>query len=163
MTHAITAWTVITLICAALAIMVVWARRPTRARAVAVLLLVLTLPVTAFLVSVPMGWGVPMVPVLTSPGGDYRLLGAKMIVGKGIFLLLDFGDAEPRHYRLPWDREMADRLQNMFDDPNNEGVKVQIPFEFSWNTKPQFHPMPRPKILPDKLEPEPPVRFNREA
>lgn len=162
MSHAVTAWAVLTLICAVLAILAVWARRPTGARPLSVLCLVVSLPITALAVSAPMGWAVPMMP-LTAPGGEYRVAGLKMVLGEGIYVLLDIGPGEPRHYRLPWDQEQAKKLQEMLDDPANGGVKLKIPYEKSWEKNPTFHPLPQPQLLPDKPPQEPAIEYEGRA
>ena len=150
MSAAATAWLAITLLISAMALIVVWSRRRTLYRSLAVATALLSAPAAALALASALGWAVPMVPVLTAPGGDWQVLGAKIVQGEGIFVLLDTG-GEPRHYRLPWDQKLADKLQDILDDPDKGGVMLKIPFEPSLDTNAaQFWPLPQPKALPDK-------------
>jgi hypothetical protein len=150
MTAATTAWFAITLLISAMALIVVWTRRQTFYRALAVVVALLSAPTAALVLASALGWAVPIVPVLTAPGGDFLVLGAKIVQGEGIFVLLDTG-GEPRHYRLPWDQKLADRLQDLLDDPDKGGIMLQIPFEPSFDPNAaRFWPLPQPKALPDK-------------
>jgi len=158
MTNAATAWLAITLLISAMALIVVWARRRTFYRALAVTIAILSAPAAALALASALGWAVPMVPVLTAPGGDWQVLGAKIAQGEGIFVLLDTGGGEPRHYRLPWNQKLADRLQDILDDPDKGGIMLKIPYEPSLDTNAaQFWPLPQPKALPDK-PPQPKAR-----
>lgn len=150
MDHVFTPWLVITLVIIFMGVLVVWSRRETMLRGVAVIVILVAMPGSLAALWVPLGWAVPLHGGLTALGGDYPVLGAKMVVGKAIYVLIDTG-AEPRYYRIPWDRKLADQLQDILDNPGNAGAKISIPYEFSWNqSAPQFHPLPQPKFLPDK-------------
>jgi len=151
MTAAATAWLAITFLISAMALIVVWARRQTLYRALAVTIALLSAPAAALALALALGWAVPMVPVLTAPGGDFLVLGTKIVQGEGIFVLLDTGGGEPRHYRLPWGQKLADKLQDILDDPNKGGVMLKIPYEPSLDSNAaQFWPLPQPKALPEK-------------
>lgn len=155
MDHVVTAWVIVTLIFGVLAFFAVWSRLRSVARGIAMVLFFVGAPVVGVAAAAGLGWAVPVIPYLTAPAGeDYRVLGTKMVQGEAIYVLLDT-IGEPRYYRLPWDQETADKLQDMMDDPNNGGIVAQLPFEFSWDQNAvQFHPLPQPKAMPDKLEPE---------
>ena len=78
-----------------------------------------------------------------------------------IFVLLDIGSGEPRHYRLPWDQKLADKLQDILDDPDEGGVMLKIPYEPSLDTNAaQFWSLPQPKALPDKPPQKPAPHFD---
>jgi hypothetical protein len=161
MTAASTAWLAITLLISAMALIVVWSRRQTLYRSLAVATALLSAPAAALSLASTLGWAVPVVPMLTAPGGDFLVLGAKIVQGEGIFVLLDIGSGEPRHYRLPWDQKLADKLQDILDDPNKGGVMLKIPYEPSLDTNAaQFWPLPQPKALPDKPPQKPAPHFD---
>lgn len=150
MSHAVTPWLAVTIFLAFMALLVVWTRRQSILRPFAVACALFSAPAAAVAIATPLGWPVPLYGGLTALGGEYPVLGVKMIAGKAIYVLVDTGD-EPRYYMIPWDRELADQLQDILDDPGNEGAKIEIPMEFSWDkNKPQFHPLPQMKVLPDK-------------
>lgn len=139
----------------------IWSRRETSVRALAVAMFLATVPVSFAAVGSALSWPVPFVPVLTAPGGEYKVMSVKMVQDEGIYFLLDFSEHSPRYYWTPWDSKLANKLQDMMDDPKNGGVKLKVPFDWSWdNHKPQFHPIPQPKlIVPKPRQPEP-RRFN---
>ncbi len=78
---------------------------------------------------------------------EARVLGAKIAEGKGIYLLLELPDfPEPRYYRLPWSRNLAQELQNEMGRARREGrpLMFRLPFEPTWDRKePMFYPMPQ--------------------
>jgi len=142
------------------AALVVWSRRDLRLlRGFSVVIAVLCVLAAPLAIGSVMGLAVPVIPGLTIGEGEVDVIGAKLVTGDAIFVLVDRGAEEPRHYRLPWDKELAERLQGLLDDPANNGrARMKVPrFSFSWDRNaPQFHPMPQPKWLPDKREdPEP--------
>lgn len=142
----------LTIILLAAALITVWSRKNIHAiRAAAIPFALVAAMAAASVLAITMGYGVPLVAGVTAPSGDAMLLSAKMAPGKGIYITLDLPE-QPRLFWLPWSREMADKIQEMLDNPENGGVKVTVPpFEWSWDTNPpQFLPLPMPKFLPDK-------------
>jgi hypothetical protein len=161
MTTAATLWLAIMLLISSMALIVAWTRRQTLYRSLAVAIALLSAPVMALALTSALGWAVPMFPLLTVPGGDFLVLGAKIMQGEGIFVLLDLGGGEPRHYRLPWDQKLADKLQDMLDDPDKGGIMLNIPYEPSLDTNAaQFWPLPQPKALPNKPPQKPAPHFD---
>ena len=59
---------------------------------------------------------------------EANLLGASAKEGEAIYVWLEIEDvAEPRAYKLPWNREMAEQLQKATEDNqgNHTGVRVR--------------------------------------
>jgi len=156
MDHVVTGWLAITILFGALALAAIWSRRGTFMRGMGVLVFFISAPVVGLSAAVGLGWAVPVIPYITAPGGDdYRMLGVKMVQGVAIYVLLDI-PGEPRLYSIPWDQDMADKIQDMLDDPDSAGVAVTIPYEFSWDQNtPQFWPLPQPPAMPPKEPPAP--------
>ena len=80
---------------------------------------------------------------------EANLLGASAKEGEAIYVWLEIeGVAEPRAYKLPWNREMAEQLQKATEDNqgNHTGVRVRSPFraELDENEEePTFYSLPR--------------------
>lgn len=130
----------------------IWSRRADRMRHAAIAAFVIGLPLLAGAAIEALGWNKPLW-AMHELGGEYRVLGAKMIEGVGIYVYLDLGDGEPRGVALPWDTRTAENLQGLFDDPANQG-QAMLQYEWSWERRaPQFHPLPQPPVLPPKAEP----------
>ena len=114
-----------------------------------------------------LGHPAPWVQTLTVPGGDYRVLGVKMVQDVAIYVWLDFGADHPRYFALPWDNETANQIQALLDRQQNGdgGFTLNIPYEKSLDRNPpQFQPVPQPKMVPDKLpQQEEPRRYERSA
>lgn len=161
MDWAITAWLGLVIVLGVLATVAIWARGYTRARGLAVAGFLAAMPIAATALGASLGWPIPLINGITAPEGDWPVLGAKIIAGEGIYVLIDAGD-EPRYYYIPWDQDTAEDLQGMMN--NQEEMRVIIPpFEPSWTIHPPtFQPEPQPPILPDKPEEETP-RYERSA
>ena len=159
MDHVVTGWVAVTLLFGFLALAAIWARRGTMFRGLSVLAFFIAAPVVGLSAAAGLGWSVPIIPYVTAGGGDdYRVLGVKMVQNVAIFALLDTGQSEPRYYRMPWDQETADELQDMLDNPNNPGIAVTIPYEFSFDRNAaQFWPLPQPPAMPPKQPQEKPA------
>jgi len=147
---------IITAVFGLLAWLAIWSRWADRGRFAAIGLFILSLPLLAGAALESLSWSRP-IWAMWSLNGDYRVLGAKMIKDEAIYLYVD-QDGEPRSVRLPWDDRQAERLQDLFADPNNGG-QAMMKFEWSWDIArpPNFYPIPQPPAIPDKLgEPEAP-------
>ena len=72
--------------------------------------------------------------------------------GRGIYLWLQTADVrEPRAYMLPWNREIAQQLQDAKREAekNGGGLAMRMPFEKSWdNREPKFYALPQPAMPP---------------
>lgn len=148
---------------AVMAWMTVWSRRDTVMRHIAVVVFLLAIPGLAAAAVTSLGWNKP-VALAPELSGDHQVLGSKMVEGEGIYLYLDVPDSEPRAAILPWDEQLASKLQDLLDDPENEGG-VLLRYEWSWDShKPQFHPAPPPVMPMPKGPPPPdPERYERAA
>lgn len=151
-------WFALTILLWLMAVFAIWSRKSSHGRTASWLSFFAMSPAAAGFLVISLGWPTPL---LTAPGGEYDVLGVKMILQRGIYVLLDKGD-EPRYYWLPWNRQMADELQKAMEE-KREGADVRLtmpPFEFSWERRPQVYTLPPPKVLPDKPpQDEPPIRY----
>jgi hypothetical protein len=140
-------------IAAVLTLFTIWSRKETRVRAAAIAVFLVAVGASPLVAPLALSWPKQIAEGFTP--GEYRVLGTKLLIGKGIYVLIDNGQNVPQYLKFPWDKDMADKIQDMLDNPENEGIKLTVPFEWSWdNNPPQFHPAPRPKVLPDKFAPE---------
>jgi len=148
MNIAITAAVSITMLMLMAALFVVWARRETWLRTLAIPLALLAAAVSTATIGSTLGHAVPLINGVTAPSGDFTVLSAKLVIDDGIYITLDL-PGPPRLYWLPWDKKMAESIEEML---NQGEIKATLPpFEFSWDTNaPQFLPLPQPKWMPDK-------------
>lgn len=158
--HATDQWFAIVALFAILALIAVWSRRETVARAIAVIAFIVAVPTSFVAVATSLGWSTPVIPYVTaSPGKEARVLGYKNVEGVGIYVLLDMGAGEPRYYWLPWNKERASELEKAMhgDGGGRPGAIVLIPFEPSLDEHhtPLIHPLPQPKLMLDKPRAEP--------
>lgn len=168
MERVIATWAFLAIIIGILAAVAIWSRRKTRARSLAIIAFLFGIPLTGTSLSYALGWPIPYI-ALTSlqirDGGDFGVLGAKLVVGDGIYALLDIGGV-PRYVVMPWDKEMASKLQDLLE-AQREGEtgepRLKLPpFDFSWERRkpPEIYALPQPKLLPPKPEQEAPHRFD---
>jgi hypothetical protein len=161
MSASVSSWLALTIVLGVLASFAIWARGYSRARGLAVVGFLLASPAAAGALGYSLGWPVPYVQGVTVPPGKHPILGMKLLVGKGIYLLLDIGEEEPRYYSLPWSATDAQKLQEGMDEEASQGVVVK-PFEWSWERRPQFYADPQPKMMPDKPQQEAPPVYSHE-
>ncbi len=87
---------------------------------------------------------------------EAEVLAGRIVEDEAIYLWLGFGDlAEPRAYRLPFDRATAEELRRALERSREEGggVKMRLPFEPSLDDQePRFYAPPQPR-LPSKPHP----------
>jgi len=92
---------------------------------------------------------------------EATVLGSSMREGEGIFLWLQLDEIEePRSYVIPWDRELAETLQEALAEAeeNDTGVRMRLPFEPSLDDRePKFYALPQP-ALPPKDRTDPPAQ-----
>ncbi len=93
------------------------------------------------------------------------VLGAKAVEDEAIYLWLQLPAVrDPRYYKLPWDRKLAEELQKAMREARQKGgsVVVKLPFEPSLDRKEKmFHPLPQPAAPPKDIEPNNPELFQR--
>lgn len=144
----------VALLCAALVLLTLWARREVRVKVAALalgagVLLTFTAGAEALL-----GRPYPLrLPI------EAEVLAALPAEGKAIYLWLAVpGNPEPFYVVMPWDRARAEELQGARERAGKEGkVKMAIPFEDSLEDRePMFHPLPQP-AMPLKQEPVAPM------
>lgn len=103
---------------------------------------------SALMIGNTLGFATPFIAGITAPAGEVLLLGAKLVPRDGIYVMLDLPD-EPKLFWLPWDKEMAERIQELMD---GGGALVTVPpYEWSWDINPpSFNELPQPKWMPEK-------------
>lgn len=141
---------------ATLATFAVWAPRRLHVKAGALTCAALFMPVGYLgfsdLLSRPkpveLEWWLQQAPEAT-------VLGSQMEEGRGLYLWLRVsGSPEPRAYRLPWDRKLAEELQTALEEAqrNGTGVQMRLPFEPTLDRRePRFYAMPQPALPPKDL------------
>jgi hypothetical protein len=144
------------LVAAALASLSIWSPRRLPAKLAALGATALLLPLTyaslAGLLSRPkpatLEWA-------QAQAAEAAVLGASIREGEGIYLWLQFpGIPEPRAYVLPWDRKLAQQLQEARRqaERNGSGLAMRMPFERSWDDRePKFYALPQPALPPKDL------------
>lgn len=91
---------------------------------------------------------------------EATILSATLVEGEAIYLTLLWHQV-PGLYRLPWDQDMAEQLQEALREADRNGSQpmMRLPFERSWDRdEPRFYALPQPK-LPDKQLPQPGIEF----
>ena len=122
------------------------------------------------LLFVPLGYG-SLADLLSRPkpvamewlrksAPEATVLGASFVEGKHIYIWLQMPEGgEPRAYTLPWDREVAEQLQEARRKADETGTAVlmRTPFEPSWDHRePKFYAQPQPAMPPKDWRPGPP-------
>ena len=82
----------------------------------------LAVALAALAIYVPLGMPIPHSP----KPGKYTVLGAKIVVDVGIWVLLDDGAGEPRYYRLPYSTQQANELQGAQDAGQGQPGSVKM-------------------------------------
>lgn len=88
---------------------------------------------------------------------EASVLGSSIREGQAIYLWLKMPEAgEPRAYRLPWSREMAQQLQDAQREAreNRNGVQVRLPFDESEERREKMFYAPPQPALPEKPIPQ---------
>ena len=91
-------------------------------RRLVALSLPLAVALAALAIYVPLGMPIPHTP----KPGHYTVLGAKIIVDVGIWVLLDDDAGEPRYYRLPYSASQANELQGAQDAGQGQPGSVKM-------------------------------------
>lgn len=149
MEQGILASVALTILLLGAALLVVWSRRDIpRFRGISIPLALVAALIGTGAIASTLGHAVPYIRGLTAPAGEVPVLSVKLLVDKGIYITLDLPD-EPKLIWLPWDVELAEKLQEMM---SNGGAMASLPqFEWSWDINPpSFNGLPPPKWLPDK-------------
>ena len=136
----------------------IWSRRDTWARPAAVVLFLAAMPTISLAAIESLGWHRPIELVWDLNPGDYRVLAAKMVQDKAIYIYID-DDArlEPRPIILPWNNDTANAIQRALDGAP-DGAEGQFVMRYQPSldmSEQQFHPLPHEPALPSKDAPEP--------
>ena len=85
--------------------------------------------------------------------GEATVLSSQLREGDGVYLWLQIsGAVEPRSYRLPWDRKLAEDLEKARAEAEKNGtpMMMRMPFERTYDKRDRkFYAMPQP-AMPDK-------------
>ncbi len=153
-------------VAAALAAIAIWAPRPTRVRVVALSIAALFIPVV-YLQSIEM---------LSKPkpasfewyqrGADNaELLGVSFEEGRSIYLWLRIAGAfEPRSYVIPWNLQLAEKLEDAVDDAVRKRSTILLKDPFFRRSLEEWGDLNveiiPPPLPPLKRPPPPPRVFN---
>jgi len=123
-----------------------------RARALIIALFALMLPAAYAAPAALLGKAKPVtLEWLGANVQEASVLSATLVEDQAIYLTLAW-DQIPSLYKLPWDRRMAEQLQDALRDAQRNGTQpmMRLPFEQSWDDRePRFYAQPQPK-MPDK-------------
>jgi hypothetical protein len=93
---------------------------------------------------------------------DATVIASTMREGVGIYLWLQLpAETEPLSYVLPWNKKMAQQLQDAQREAQRRGTPLNMrsPFEESWDDRdPKFYALPQP-ALPPKEHYAPPESY----
>lgn len=144
---------------------VIWSRRRTLHRPIAVAAFVVWVPTLGGIALQSLGWHKPMwAAIELQDRTDLRVMAHKLVRGEAIYLYVDTGEGEPRAYKLEWSDEVAQQLQDAVRGSRGNGNQggAIMEFDHSWDQHPpQFHPLPRPRLPIPKGEPDEPERYER--
>lgn len=128
-----------------------WARHR-MARAIILVLFALMLPAAYAAPAALLGRAKPVtLEWLGARVQEATVLSSTVVENEAIYLTL-LWQQEPNLYRLPWDRRMAEQLQEAQREAQRNGTQpmMRLPFERSWDDRePRFYALPQPK-MPDK-------------
>ena len=149
---------------ALLATIAIWSQRRTPVRTLAVVLTALFIPIGYLTVTELLSQPKPMQHEWFKQHVDEAtLLGVSVRENQAIYLWLRLDDSlEPRYYVLPWQRQLAEKLQNLIDEAIRDGASVTISNPFSRKSFDDLGSMnmriirpPQPPMKP----PSPPPQF----
>lgn len=149
---------------ALLASIAIWSQRRTPVRTLAVILTALFIPIGYLSVTTLLSQPKPIHHEWFKRHVDEAtLLGVSVREGEAIYLWLRLDDSlEPRYYVLPWQQQLAEKLQNLIDEAIREGASVTISNPFSRKSFEDLGSMnmriirpPQPPMKP----PSPPPQF----
>lgn len=153
-------------ISALLASITIWSHRRVSIRTGAVVLTALFIPIAYVGITELLSQPKPMQHEWFKRHVDEAtLLGVSVREGEAIYLWLRLDDSlEPRYYVLPWQQQLAEKLQNIVDEAIRDGAAVVISEPFSRQSYDNLGDMNmriiRPPQPPAKLPSPPPQIFN---
>lgn len=99
-----------------------------------------------------------------SQAEEAEVIAGEIVEDQAIHLWLKLGQGtEPRAYTLPWNRELAQNLQEALKsgEQNDTAVRMRNPFEPSWDDgENPFYALPQPTLPPKHLL-DPPEQYER--
>lgn len=159
-------FTALLAVTALLASIAIWSHRRTAVRTLAVALTALLIPIGYLGVTQLLSQPKPMHHEWFKRHVDEAtLLGVSVREGEAIYLWLRLDDSlEPRYYVLPWQQQLAEKLQNIIDEAIREGASVTIANPFARKSFDDLGSMNmriiRPPQPPMKPPSPPPQIFN---
>ena len=145
---------------------IIWTRRETRVRGLAVLGFVLLLGALGPASLETLGWHRPHWAAVRLDG-DVVVLSFKLVRGEAIYLYVDAGPGQPRAISLPWSDEEAQKFQEKQAESRRAGRrgKFKLRFDFNmWNPKaPKFVKPPQPRRVSPKPKVAPAPQFDRDG
>lgn len=151
---------------AVLATIAIWSQRRTPVRTLAVIMTALFIPIGYLGVTELLSQPKPMQHEWFKRHVDEAtLLGVSVREGEAIYLWLRLDDSlEPRYYVLPWQQQLAEKLQNLIDEAIRDGASVSISDPFSRKSFDNLGSLNmrivRPPMPPMKPPSPPPQFFN---
>lgn len=127
----LTTWLTLSAILAFFTLATIWARRPTAIRGATVAALPAAIVAAWLSLQQPLGE-----PAGAPPAGEYAVLGARVDVDVAIYVLLDGVGGAPRYHRLPYSKELAERLQDAMREPGGAFMDVTEGGEIDFDSAP---------------------------
>jgi hypothetical protein len=152
-------WLILSASLAAITSIAVWSRRPTMARGLAVIALLVVIPLSGGLLLVQRGWATPLVPYVSElPEGEIEVHGFRLIPDVAIYLMLSV-DGEPRLFVLDWNAKAASQLQRAMEQGQGVKAKKRKGRAHEDDAPLEFHGKPQ-ESLPEK-QPEQSYEYQR--
>lgn len=151
---------------AALATIAIWAPRAPKTRFVALLATTLFIPLGYLQIIELLSKPKPMSFELFQRDVQLaHILGASMDEGRAIYLWLRLEDEiEPRYYKLPWKREVAEKLEDVIDNAIRKNATAVLKNPFFRKSLEELGDLNAyvipPPLPPQKLPQLPPQIFN---
>jgi hypothetical protein len=130
----------------------IWARRETFLRHIAVPYVVAVLPFFVFVATETLGRHKPSVVAWREMHGESQIIAYKAVPDEAIYLYVDTGENEPRAISLPWSAQTARKLYEAMEGDNANGAILKGRGS-SWSPEGYVEHAPPPKPLPPKNVP----------
>jgi hypothetical protein len=123
----ISIWAVLSIVLLAFSLFTAWTRRDVPwIKGTSIIGAVAVAAISIVLVGSALGHATVIWKGVTIPAtGKVEILGFKMVYEEAVFLMLDV-PGEPMLFRLEWSDDLAERLQELFNDPNNEKMFLNL-------------------------------------
>ncbi len=145
---------------------IIWSRRETRVRGLAVLGFIMLLGALGPASLETLGWHRPHWAAVRLDG-DVVVLSFKLVRDEAIYLYVDAGPGQPRAISLPWNDERAQKLQEKEKESERAGRKGKFKMRFSYNPwspqVPVFVNPPKVRRFEPKPAPPLPRQYHRDG